>query len=165
VSISSIVNAAGKNLRRSIVDISLCEWDDILKVNVYGMFYVTKFFLPCLSEGSVIINIASDQTQIVKPNKVAYATSKGAVLQFTKSLALDLAEKGIRAICVSPGPIDTNMIDNLSSEQKQELINSVPLKRLGTAEEVANLVYFLGKEDAGFISGVNIIIDGGVTIS
>jgi NAD(P)-dependent dehydrogenase (short-subunit alcohol dehydrogenase family) len=158
----SIINNAGINLHASIEDISYEEWDRVIKTNVYGPFNVTWFMHRLLdTTGPSIVNIGSDQSLIAKRNRIAYGTSKGAVLQFSRSLAVDLADKGIRVNCVCPGPVDTPMLRQLTKNREFEIRQPIP--RLGKPEEVADVVFFLCSESAAYITGTSVVVDGGYT--
>jgi NAD(P)-dependent dehydrogenase (short-subunit alcohol dehydrogenase family) len=161
--LDTLINNAGVNLQASIKDISIADWDKVIKTNLYGTFYITKYCYKNIikNNNGSIINIGSDQSIIAKPNKLAYATSKGAINQFTKSLALDLASDGIRVNCVCPGPIATPMLYKLTNNQTPNL--NQPIPRLGTPQEVAELVYFLSSDKATYITGATYLIDGGFT--
>lgn len=158
----SIINNAGINLHASIEDISYEDWDRVIKTNVYGPFNVTRYMHRLLdTTSSSIVNIGSDQSHIAKKNRIAYGTSKGAVLQFSRSLAVDLAHKGVRVNCVCPGPVDTPMLRELTENREFKLKQPIP--RLGKPEEVADVVFFLCSESAAYITGTSIMVDGGYT--
>jgi len=162
VKFHAIVNNAGINLPASIEDVTYEAWDKVMKTNIYGPFNVTKYMHTLLNiPGAAIVNIGSDQSLIAKKNRVAYCTSKGAILQFTRSLAVDLAYKGVRANCVCPGPINTPMMVEMTKNQKLEIKQPIP--RVGKPEEVADVVYFLCSESASYITGTYITVDGGYT--
>ncbi|HEX3046608.1 MAG TPA: SDR family oxidoreductase, partial [Bacillota bacterium] len=115
LSFQSIINNAGINLHASIEDISYEDWDRVMKTNVYGPFNITRYLYRLLDGANPsIVNIGSDQSLIAKKNRIAYCASKGAILQFSRSLAVDLAYKGIRVNCVCPGPVDTPMMRELT---------------------------------------------------
>lgn len=160
--LDAIVNNAGVNLNGSIEDISYEDWDRIIKTNIYGPFNVTRFMQKLIGDkGGAIVNIGSEQSFIAKKNRVAYCTSKGAVMQFTRSLAVDLAYRGIRVNCVCPGPVDTPMTQEMTKGRTLEL--NQPVSRLGRPEEIADVVYFLCTESAGYITGTSVVVDGGYT--
>lgn len=162
IKFSALVNNAGINLHASIEDISYEAWDKVMKTNIYGPFNVTQYIHKLLdTPGAAIVNIGSDQSLIAKKNRVAYCTSKGAILQFSRSLAIDLAYKGVRVNCVCPGPIDTPMMVEMTKNQKFEI--NQPIPRLGRPEEVADVVFFLCSEGASYITGTYITVDGGYT--
>lgn len=158
----ALINNAGINLHASIEDISYEDWDRVIKTNVYGPFNVTRYMYRLLDTANPsIVNIGSDQSLIAKKNRIAYCTSKGAVLQFTRSLAVDLADKGIRVNCVCPGPVDTPMMKKLTQNRDFEIKQPIP--RLGKPEEIAEVVFFLCSESAAYITGASVMVDGGFT--
>ncbi len=162
IKFDAIVNNAGINLHASIENITYEEWDRVIKTNVYGAFNVTQYMYKLLNTPNAsIVNIGSDQSHIAKKNRVAYCTSKGAILQFTRSLAVDLAYKGIRVNCVCPGVVDTPMMKELTKGRDFQLTQ--PISRPGKPEEVAEVVYFLCSEAAAYITGSSVNVDGGFT--
>lgn len=145
------------------------EWERILRVNVSGTFFLCRAALPVLRPGASIVNMASINSFIAWSNDAAYTASKGAVLQFTRALALELAPRGMRANCVCPGVIDTPLTDSFLDRAEDrdalraEYAGASPLQRLGTAREVANCVLFLASDEASFITGSALMVDGGTT--
>lgn len=173
--LSIIVNNAGICKLFSFEEMT----DDIRNlhfgININGVWNTTKICLSYMKkeEGSSIINMSSVTGPMVSdPGEVAYATSKAAVLGFTKSLAADLAKYGVRVNCIMPGYILTPMVNGMSEESDKEnpdaVINSIasaiPLKRLGLPEEVGELASFLASSEASYITGQGIVIDGGSTL-
>lgn len=157
-----IINNAGINIHASIEDISFEDWDRVIKTNLYGTFNITKYIHKLLEGDNLsIINIGSDQSMIAKKNRVAYCASKGAILQFSRSLAIDLAYKDIRVNCVCPGPIDTPMLKEMTKDRNFEI--KQPIVRLGRPEEVAEVVFFLSSKKSSYITGTSIMVDGGYT--
>lgn len=140
-------------------------------INFKGAFFTVEKFLPILNDGSSIINLSSVNAYTGMPNSAVYAASKAALNSFTRTAATELAPRGIRINSVNPGPIFTPIFGKtgLPEEQLQGLaqtmINRVPLKRLGQAEEVANLVLFLASDKASFITGAEYNVDGGININ
>jgi NAD(P)-dependent dehydrogenase (short-subunit alcohol dehydrogenase family) len=153
----------------SIGDVTDEEWNQVMAVNVTGMFFVARAALPHIPDDGAVVTIGSINSFVGWPDNVPYTTSKGAVLQFTRALALDLAPRRIRANCVCPGIIDTPMtrafIDSAPDPAAlvREYEASAPLGRMGTAEEVASAALFLASDEASFITGAALLVDGGTT--
>lgn len=162
---------AGVDLPRApaVWDVTDEEWDRVMAVNVTGMFRVTRASVPHIPDGGAIVTIGSINAFVAWPNDLPYTTSKGAVLQFTRALALDLAPRLIRANCVCPGIIDTPLtrafIDAASDPDTviREYERVAPLGRMGTAREVADAALFLASHEASFITGAALVVDGGTT--
>ena len=162
---------AGVDLPRApaIQDVTDNEWDRVMAVNVTGTFLVTRACVPHIPDGGAVVTIGSINSFVAWPNDLPYTTSKGAVLQFTRALALDLAPRRIRANCVCPGVIDTPLTrafidaapDPDEVVREYEMIS--PLERMGSVEEVANAAVFLASDEASFITGSALIVDGGAT--
>ena len=137
-----------------------------MDINVSGLFRVTRAVVPVMRRGGSIVTIGSINSLVAWPNNVAYTTSKGAALLFTRALALDVVGRGIRANCVCPGLIDTPLTDGFleASEDPQALLAEyaavAPMGRLGTAAEVANCVAFLASDEASFVTGSALVVDG-----
>lgn len=166
-----LVNNAGFNLFKGIQETSLAEWNAIFSVDTAGIFLVTKAALPLLkAAGSAsVINIASVHANLTIANITAYAGAKGAVVAMSRSLAQELGPLGIRVNCISPGFMDTPLLARwLATEPDPEAtmarVNGYhPVGRIGKPEEIGRLATFLGSELSGFITGANIVIDGGLT--
>ena len=166
--IDILFNNAGTELIRSCEDTSEDEWDTIVDTNLKSAFLFTKYALPYLRKThGTIVNNASTLGLVGSLNYTAYCASKGGVVLFTKSLALECAQWNIRVNCVCPGAIQTPMLDREvamfpNREQiMQSIINEIPLKRIATPEEVAKVVAFLSSEDASFVTGAAYLVDGG----
>lgn len=144
------------------------EWDSLFDVNVGGVFRICRAVIPHMPPGSAIVTVGSINSLIAWPNLAAYTATKGAVLQLTRAIALDVAPKGIRANCLCPGVIDTAMTrgllsDDDSGELEASYAAMAPLNRMGTAEEMASGALFLASDESSFMTGAPLIIDGGAT--
>ena len=160
-----LVNNAGINIATQAIDeTALEEWQRLMDVNVTGGFLGTKQAIPAMrrSGGGSIVNISSI---VVVGRSAAYYACKGAVRLFTKATALQHAKDNIRCNSVHPGPIITPMIQELMDDpvRLQERVNRVPLGRLGKPEDVAYGVLFLSSDEASYVTGSELVIDGGIT--
>lgn len=164
--IDILFNNAGLYRSKPIQDYSIEEWNLVMGVNVTGVFLGMKHVVPVMRQhqkGS-IINASSIAGIKGAPNHTLYGASKGAVRKMTKDLAMEVAADSIRVNSIHPGIIQTSMGDavaagfNVASEQ---LASTIPLKRLGTPDDIANLVVFLGSDESSFITGTEMCIDGG----
>lgn len=138
------------------------EWDRTLATNLSAMFYITKAALPHMKQGSSIINTASINADVPNPSLLAYATTKGAIQNFTAGLAQLLAEKGIRANTVAPGPVWTPLIPASMPEDKvQNFGSQVPMKRPAQPCELAAVYVMLASDEASYVSGATVAVTGG----
>ena len=162
-----LVNNAGIYSRVPIENASVEEFDHILEVNLRGVFLGTKHAIPAMrtSGGGSIINISSTAGIVGNVGSGAYGASKGSVRSFTKYTAIQHAYEGIRANSVHPGPIDTDMIsDNLSTAEGRKSTESrIPMGRVGSIEDVAMGVLFLATDESSYMTGSELVIDGGMT--
>ncbi len=163
-----LVNNAGILIRKGIEDTSEEDWDRIMGVNVKGVFLGTKHAIPAMrnSGGGSIVNISSTAGLVGSPEgSPSYTATKGAVRLFTKSIAIQHAKDGIRCNSVHPGPIDTEMIrDTLTDPARMERrMQRLPLKRVGTTEDIAFGVLYLASDESSFVTGAELVIDGGTT--
>jgi NAD(P)-dependent dehydrogenase (short-subunit alcohol dehydrogenase family) len=155
-------NAAHQDTFNSIEDISDQEWELTFKVNIHAMFYLTKAAVPHMKPGSCIINTASINSDAPNPTLLAYATTKGAIHNFTAGLAQMLAEKGIRANAVAPGPIWTPLIPStMPAESVENFGKQVPMKRPGQPVELATSYVMLADPLSSYVSGATIAVTGG----
>ncbi len=164
--IDVLVNNAGITRDGLLMRMKEEDFDKVIEINLKGTFLVTKEVIPYMMkkrEGS-IINISSVVGVVGNAGQSNYAASKAGIIGFTKSVAKELASRNIRANCVAPGFIKTDMTDVLSEEVKENIHNQIPLKRMGEPEEVANLVYFLGSEESKYITGQVVHVDGGMVM-
>jgi NAD(P)-dependent dehydrogenase (short-subunit alcohol dehydrogenase family) len=159
-------NAATITRAVPITVLSPEEWRRTIDVNVSGVFNVTRSALPLMDRGARIINLASTFGHVGSPGRVAYSTTKGAILAFTRCLALDTAEQGIRVNSVSPGGIATDrLIELFGSEQAAEdhLARLHPVGHTGRPEDIANAVWYLASQRSTFMTGADLLVDGGYT--
>jgi NAD(P)-dependent dehydrogenase (short-subunit alcohol dehydrogenase family) len=162
-----LVNNAGIYRTERVEETSVELWDQIMDINAKGVFLGTKHAIPALREagGGSIVNISSTAGLVGNSASAAYGASKGAVRIFTKSTAIQYAKDGIRANSVHPSMIETPMTDHLLADDafRQARVAMSPLGRLGRPEDVAYGVLFLASDEASFITGSELVIDGGRT--
>jgi NAD(P)-dependent dehydrogenase (short-subunit alcohol dehydrogenase family) len=162
-----LVNNAGVMLRKTLVDCTLEEWRQVIDTNLTSVFLMCHTFVPLMRGCGYgrIINIASTMAHVALPGRTAYAASKAGLLGFTRALALELAGDGITVVSISPGPFATEMAAPLMSDTalNAQILAKVPLGRWGDPKDIGKLTQFLCSEDAGYITGTDILIDGGWT--
>jgi NAD(P)-dependent dehydrogenase (short-subunit alcohol dehydrogenase family) len=162
-----LINNAGMNIRKPVTDFTLAEWRQVQDTNLTSVFLLCRALVPHLKGQGYgrIINMTSIMSHVGLPGRTAYASSKSALLGFTRALALELAPEKITVNGISPGPFATEMNVPLmqNPELSREFISKIPLARWGKVEEVGRLAVYLCSEDAGFITGTDILIDGGWT--
>jgi len=162
-----LVNNAGIYRRGLVEDTTELEWDTVLDVNAKGVFLGTKFAIPAMraSGGGSIVNISSVAGIIGSKQSTAYNASKGAVRLLTKTTAIQYAQEGIRANSVHPGPIGTQMLDQVfpDQEMKENRMLEIPIGRMGTIDDVAYGVLFLASDESSYMTGSELVIDGGFT--
>lgn len=164
--IDVLVNNAGITKDNLLMRMSEEDFEKVLDINLKGTFLITKFATKYMMKkrcGS-IVNLASVVGVAGNAGQCNYSASKAGVIGFTKSIAKELASRNIRANAVAPGFIKTDMTDVLSDNVKENINSQIPLKRMGTAEEVAKLVYFLGTAESSYITGQVINADGGMVM-
>lgn len=155
-------NAAHQATFKDIGDISDEEWDTTFRTNIYAMFYLTKAAVPHMKPGSAIVNTASVNSDMPNPTLLAYATTKGAIQNFTGGLAQILAAKGIRANAVAPGPIWTPLIPSTMSDDAVKSFGmQTPMKRPGQPAELATAYVMLADPLSSYVSGTTIAVTGG----
>ncbi|GIX50351.1 MAG: beta-ketoacyl-ACP reductase [Limisphaera sp.] len=162
-----VVNAAGINVRKPITEFTLEEWHRVLETNLTGVFLVCRALIPLMRGHGYgrILNLTSIMSHVALPGRTAYAASKTGLLGFTRALALELAPEGITVNGISPGPVATEMNRPLleNPDLHREFTSKIPLGRWGKEEEIAALALYLCSEQAGWITGTDICIDGGWT--
>jgi len=163
--VSILINNAGVNVRKPVVEFTAEEWHRVMDTNVTAAFLMCRSFVPAMSGHGYgrILNMTSIMSHVSLPGRIAYSTSKTALLGMTRTLALELAPEGITVNGISPGPFGTEMNKPLMEDAKinAQFLSSIPLGRWGKVEEIGQLAVYLCSEDAGFITGTDILIDGG----
>ncbi|MBQ7880761.1 MAG: glucose 1-dehydrogenase [Clostridia bacterium] len=164
--IDVLVNNAGVALSKLFQQTTPSEVAKVFGVNTFGVINLGRAVVPSMvsEKCGKIINISSIWGKVGASMETIYSASKGAVIAFTLALAKELAPSGISVNCVCPGVIDTDMLLNLNNDEKNDLKEQTPLNRLGTPEDVANVVYFLASDSANFITGQVITVDGGFAL-
>lgn len=167
-----LINNAGLEVRGSITQCTEEDWTRLYDINLKGIFYMTNAFIPLMEtqERGAIVNTGSILGYRSVPERAAYSSSKGAIDTLTRSMAFDLAEKNIRVNCVTPGAIDTPLLrgsinDSPNPAATEAVLGAKSLfNRLGTPQEVANVMYFLASDEASFVTGATYFVDGGWSI-
>ena len=161
-----LVNNAGVRNDRLLMRMTTAEWDDTLNVNLRGAFFCTKAVLPLMvrQRRGRIINMSSVVGVAGNPGQANYAASKAALIGLTKSVAKEVARRNITANALAPGYILTGMVEELSEDLKAQVLSRVPMNRLGVPEDIAGVVAFLCTDEASYITGQVIRIDGGLAI-
>jgi NAD(P)-dependent dehydrogenase (short-subunit alcohol dehydrogenase family) len=162
-----LINNAGINVRKRITDFTLEEWNRVMTTNVTAAFLMCRAFVPHMKGRGYgrIINLTSIMSHVSLPERALYSASKTALLGMTRALALELAGEAVTVNGISPGPFGTEMNTTImrNPELNQQFLSSIPLGRWGKVEEVGQLAVYLCSEEAGFITGTDILIDGGWT--
>ncbi|WP_434777819.1 SDR family NAD(P)-dependent oxidoreductase [Neisseria sp. Ec49-e6-T10] len=157
---------AGIGQAKKISEMTLQDWQKVIDVNLNGVFLSDKYVIEQMLKqefGGSIVNCGSIHSFVGKSSVTAYAAAKGAVKLLTQTLAIDYAKNNIRVNAVCPGYIDTPLLKDIPIQAKEELIRLHPQGRLGKAEEVANVVLFLASDQASFVNGTTLLVDGGYT--
>jgi 3-oxoacyl-[acyl-carrier protein] reductase len=163
-SVDILVNNAGITRDNLLMRMKADEWNDIIDTNLTSVFKISKAVLRAMMKKrhGRIINIGSVVGTMGNAGQVNYATAKAGLIGFTKSLAREVASRGITVNTVSPGFIDTDMTQTLTDEQKEGIFSQVPANRLGKPEEIANAVAFLASDGAAYITGETLHVNGGM---
>ncbi len=167
-----LINNAGLELRGSILQCTEEEWERTYAINLKGIYHMANAFVPMMIERGkgAVVNTGSILGFRTVPERAAYSSSKGAIDTLTRSMALDLAPHGIRVNCVAPGAIDTPLLrgsinDSPNPAETEKALGSKSVfNRMGTSEEVANVMYFLASDEASFVTGATYFVDGGWSI-
>ena len=159
-----LINNAGITADQIFLRMKNEDWDNVIDTNLNGVFNLSKIFVKNMIKNKKgrIINISSISGLMGNPGQVNYSSSKSALNGFTKSLAKELGSRNITVNCVAPGFIETDMTSFLEEDAKQRIEETIPLGRLGKAEDIAKLVAFLASDEASYITGQTISIDGGL---
>lgn len=161
--VSCLVNNAGITNDKLLIRMKEEEWDRVIHVNLKSAFNCTRAVIkPMLRTGGAIVNITSVVGVMGNPGQANYAASKAGLIGFTKSVAKEYGERGIRVNAVAPGYIRTKMTDELTEKQRDEMFRAIPLGRLGETMDVARVVYFLLSESGSYITGEVINVNGGL---
>lgn len=164
-----LMNNAGIGSTTDVLGCSVQEWERVFAVNVRSVLLMTQAFLPGMLErgAGAIVNTASVLALIGAKDRAAYSASKGAVVALTRQIAIQYAGTGVRCNCICPGTVDSPWVGRLLDQAEEPesaraaLVARQPIGRLGTADEVARAAVYLASEDAGFVTGSSLVIDGG----
>lgn len=142
------------------------QFDEMMNINFKGAYFTLSRFIPLLNDGASVIMLSSTSATISPQSASVYAASKAAINAVVKIAALELASRNIRVNAVSPGPVATEIMNKIGLNEtlENQLLQSVPMKRMGRAEEVANMINFLASGEASFLTGANFLVDGGQSI-
>ena len=157
-----LVNNAGISRDHTVAKMTDEEWHAVLQVNLDGTFYCCRGAIPLLRDGGRIINISSMAAHTGNFGVGNYSASKAGVLAFTKTLALELASRKITVNAICPGFIDTDMTRGMPEKVLEKFVQTIPLKRMGTGDDIAACILFLASEEAGYITGQGISVNGGI---
>ena len=168
--IDVLVNNAGWDKAGPFAGSDPADWDQIIRINLYGVLNTSKAVLPVMADQGrgAVVNIASDAGRVGSSGEAVYSAAKGGVIAFTKSTAREMARYQVTANCVCPGPTDTALFASLGGDDpklRNALIRAIPLRRLADPADVAAAVAFLASDDAAFITGQTLSVSGGLTMS
>jgi NAD(P)-dependent dehydrogenase (short-subunit alcohol dehydrogenase family) len=160
-----LINNAGINNRKAVDEFTLAEWNEIVGINLTGPFLMCRAFVPGMKEKKFgrIINMTSIMSHVSLANRTGYSATKAGLLGMTKALALELVSYGVTANGISPGPFATEMNKPLieDAEKNRQFLSRIPIGRWGKPEEIGSLAVYLCSDAASFITGTDIVIDGG----
>ncbi len=161
-----VINNAGKTNDKALVMMKNDDWKDVIDTNLGGTYNMTRAIITTFmkQKSGCIINMSSVSGIVGLPRQTNYSASKAGIIGFTKALAKEVTAYGIRVNAVCPGYISTDMISTLNAEMMKNIINTIPVRRIGEPEEVAELCVYLASDKAKYITGESIKIDGGLAI-
>ena len=164
------INAGVTGTLGSIEEASVENFDQVMDINFRGAYFTLSKFIPILNDGASVVILSSNTAVMHNPNSSIYQASKAALSSVAKTAAAELASRKIRVNTVSPGPIKTEILAKAGFDEEtlkiidERVMNSIPLRRKGEAEEVAKMVRYFCEEQAGFITGAEVIMDGGMSL-
>ena len=161
-----LINNAGITRDNLFLRMKDEDWNDVINVNLTSNFKLTKQILKGMikSRWGRIINISSDAAKIGNAGQANYVASKSAIEGLTRTLANEVASRGVTVNCVSPGFVDTNILETIDKKTLQNMAERIPIGRLGTIDEIASAVYFLSSEESAYITGQVLHVNGGLTM-
>jgi NAD(P)-dependent dehydrogenase (short-subunit alcohol dehydrogenase family) len=163
--IDAVVNSAGIARRARVDQAEMADYDAVMAVNVRGAFLVCKYALPRLRErGGAVLHLSSGVATTGTRNRAAYSASKGAIVSLTKNMALDYAADKVRVNCLCPGFVETPLLSTISAEKRAKLAAMHALGRMGTVEDITPMALLLISDQAGWITGQAIAVDGGYNV-
>ncbi len=162
--IDVLVNNAGITDDKFLLRMSEIDWDNVININLKSVFNYSKFVSKYMlkQKFGVIINVSSVSGIVGNAGQTSYSASKGAIISFTRSLAKELGSRNIRVNAVAPGFVITDMTEKLPEVIKNNYLNQIALRRFASPQEIANVVYFLSSNEASYITGQVVIVDGGM---
>jgi 3-oxoacyl-[acyl-carrier protein] reductase len=161
-----LVNNAGIIIDKALMLMSEDDWDQVIETNLNGMFHAARACIVTFlkQKSGHIVNISSVSGLIGLPRQTNYSASKGGINAFTKALAKEVAAYGVKVNAVAPGFIETDILSEFKEEQRQQIVKMIPMERIGAVEDVANCVKFLLSDQAAYMTGQIIQVDGGLAI-
>ncbi len=167
-----LVNNAGWDVIRSFLDTDVDLWKKVIDINLYGPLHMHHAVLPGMVKngGGRVVNVSSDAGRVGSSGEAVYSACKGGIISFTKTMARELARKGIQLNAVAPGPTDTPLFAEIAGDGEtgakiaEGLKRAIPMKRLGHPDDYPGIICFLASDDAGFITGQVISVSGGLTM-
>ena len=162
-----LINNAGITKDNLLVRMSEKQWDTVLATNLNSAFYTTKTVIKSMMKNRFgrIVNISSIIGLTGNQGQGNYSASKAGLIGFSKSIAKEVATRGITVNCIAPGFIETKMTEKLSEKVRENILNNIPMKKIGNPDDIANTVLFLVSNEANYITGQTITVDGGATIN